>query len=83
MTSPLGDPALRVVDGRGATVASNDNWAAALAPTFTQVGAFPLAVGSRDAAVLVMLPAGGTYTVQVTGANTTTGEALLEVYEVF
>jgi len=79
----LGDPALSVIDGAGAIVGSNDNWAAALAAIFAQVGAFPLTPGSRDAALLVTLPAGTTYTIQVTGANNTTGEALVEVYEVF
>ena len=64
-------------------IASNDNWAAALAPTFVQVGAFPLTAPSRDAALLVTLPAGGTYTIQVSGVNNATGEALIEVYEVF
>jgi hypothetical protein len=55
----------------------------ALSSSFTQVGAFPLAVGSKDAAVLVSLPAGSSYTVQVSGVNNGTGEALVEVYEVF
>lgn len=80
---PLADPTLRVVDGKGVAIASNDNWAAALAPTFVQVGAFPLTAASRDAALLVTLPAGGIYTIQVSGVNNATGEALIEVYEVF
>jgi len=42
-------------------------------------GAFALAPGSRDAAVLAVLPA-GVYTVQVSAAGG--GPALLEVYEV-
>ncbi len=79
----LSDPTLRVVDGQGATVGSNDNWAAALAPTFVQVGAFPFTANSRDAALLVTLPAGNTYTIQVSGVSNATGEALVEVYEVF
>ena len=83
VSGPLADPALRVIDGRGVAIASNDNWAAALAATFVQVGAFPLASASRDAAVVLTLPAGGTYTIQVSGVNNTTGEALIEVYEVF
>ena len=81
--SPLADPTLRVIDKNGVTVGSNDNWSAALSPTFVQVGAFPLATASRDAAVLLTLPAGGTYTVQVSGVNNGTGEALIEVYELF
>ena len=45
------------------------------------VGAFPLAEGSRDSALLVTLPSGA-YTIQVSGANNTTGVALVEVYEI-
>lgn len=80
---PLADPTLRVIDGRGTVVGANDNWSAALGATFAQVGAFPLATASRDAALLLTLPAGGTYTIQVSGVNEGTGEALVEVYEVF
>ena len=80
---PLSDPTLRVIDSKGATVGSNDNWDASLSATFTQVGAFPLAAGSRDAALLVTLAAGATYTVQVSGVANGTGEALVEIYEVF
>ena len=46
----------------------------------TQVGAFALPAGSKDAAFVVTLPAGA-YTVQVNGANATTGLALVEIYE--
>ena len=81
--SPLPDPTLEVIDSRGATVAGNDNWTAGLAATFVRVGAFPLPGGSRDAAVLLTIPAGGTFTIQVSGVNNATGEALVEVYEVF
>ncbi len=81
--NPLTDPTLRVIDSKGVTVASNDNWAAPLAPTFLQVGAFALTPASRDAALVVTLPAGGTYTIQVSGVSNTTGEALVEIYEVF
>jgi hypothetical protein len=80
---PLADPALSVIDGKGAAVGSNDNWPATLAATFAQVGAFPLTPNSRDAALLVTLPAGNTYTIQVSGVGNATGEALVEVYEVF
>ncbi len=61
-------------------IAENDDWAAAAGAVFSRVGAFPLPTGSRDAALLTTLPAGG-YTVQVTGVGNTTGEALVEVYE--
>lgn len=77
----LADPQLEVTDAAG-RLASNDNWDAALAPVFAQVGAFPLPVGSKDSAVVVTLAAGRSYTVQVSGVGATVGEALVEVYEV-
>lgn len=43
-------------------------------------GAFAFDSGSRDAAVLVSLPAGANYTIQVSGKNGTTGTALVEFY---
>ena len=79
----LADPQLEVLDGSGRTLGSNDNWSPSLSATFSQVGAFPLATGGRDAATLITLPAGAGYTVKVSGVNNTTGEALIEVYEVF
>lgn len=79
----LVDPRLQVLNASGATVATNDNWDASLAPYFSQVGAFALADGSKDAALLVTLEAGATYTVQVAGADGGKGEALVEIYEVF
>jgi hypothetical protein len=86
----LADPRLTLLSGAGAILAENDNWGApvgsataATTATFAQVGAFPLAAGSRDAALLITLNAGASYTVQVAGVNNTTGEALIEVYEVF
>jgi hypothetical protein len=44
------------------------------------VGAFPLAPGGRDAALLLTLPP-GTYSAQVGGPAGATGVALVEVYE--
>ena len=44
-------------------------------------GAFALEPGQSDAALLVTLSAGA-YTIQVSGADNTTGIALIEVYEV-
>lgn len=83
VTGFLADPTVRILDAKGATVGVNDNWPAALSATFAQVGAFPLSAGSRDAALLATVPAGATYTIQVSGVNNGTGEALVEVYEVF
>jgi len=83
VTGVLADPLLQVVNSAGTTVAANDNWDFTLASTFAQVAAFPLTPNSRDAALLVTLPAGASYTVQVSGVNNGTGEALIEVYEIF
>jgi hypothetical protein len=79
----LADPRLQVFNSAGAVIAENDNWDALLSATFTQVGAFVLLPGSRDAALVVTLAAGASYTVQVSGVNSGTGEALIELYEVF
>src|SRR5581483_5699887 len=79
----LASPVLTIYDASGHALASNSGWggSAALTAAFTQVGAFPLAANSADSALLVTLPAGA-YTAQVTGAGTSTGVALVEVYEV-
>ncbi len=77
----LADPQLELADATG-RLASNDNWDAALATTFASVGAFPLPTASADAAVVVTLAAGRSYTVQVSGVAGGVGEALVEVYEV-
>jgi hypothetical protein len=67
------------------SVATNAGWstaanAAEIRATAHAVGAFPLAEGSRDSAMLVTLPPGA-YTIQVSGASATSGVALVEVYE--
>jgi hypothetical protein len=77
----LQDPKITVYKGDG-VLATNDNWSADLAPVFTRVGAFGLAADSRDAALLFSADAGSVYTIHVAGVNNTTGEALVEVYEV-
>jgi hypothetical protein len=79
----LGDPQFEVLDAAGRVIGSNDTWSASLAPTFSQVGAFALQSGSKDAALLISLPAGAAYTVKVSGVGNAVGEALVEVYEVF
>ncbi len=77
----LPDPQLEVYDqSTGATLATNDNWDAALASTFAQVGAFGWTAGSKDAALQRSLPA-GSYTVVIKGAAAGTGTALVEVYD--
>ncbi len=84
----LPDPQLKLLNASGATLASNDNWAsgdnaAYIASASTAAGAFPLANGSADSAIIIML-APGSYTVQLSGVGTTnnTGIGLVEVYDV-
>ncbi|MEY2878721.1 MAG: hypothetical protein RLZZ15_1101, partial [Verrucomicrobiota bacterium] len=59
------------------------NWGgtAALTAAFTSVGAFALPAASLDAALVATLQPGN-YTVEVKGAGTTTGVALVEIYDV-
>lgn len=82
----LADPILRLVRSDNLVVRENDNWETGndtmlLTQAATGVGAFALPAGSRDAAILINLPP-GVYTAQLTGAGTTTGVGLIEVYEV-
>ena len=82
VSGTLADPKFEVFRPDTTTpIASNDNWDASLASTFTAVGAFGLTAGSKDAALVTAL-APGSYTVQVSGVNNGTGEALVEIYEV-
>ncbi len=85
VSAVLADPTIKITDSAGATVATNDNWEAAanLADlnAATARVTFPLTAGSKDAAVLVSVPTGG-YTVQVSGVANTTGNVLVEVYEI-
>jgi hypothetical protein len=64
-------------------IGGNNDWAgtAELTAAFAQVGAFALPPNSKDAAALVLLNPGN-FTVQVSGTGTSTGTALVEVYEV-
>jgi poly(beta-D-mannuronate) lyase len=83
----LADPVLKVFPGgSGVAIYENDNWgesplAAEIASRANELGAFALASGSDDAAILVTLTP-GPYTVQLSSANGGTGVALIEVYEV-
>jgi hypothetical protein len=78
----LADPKLEVYNLAGQKISENDNWPASLASTFTLVQDFSLTAGSKDAAVLVTLAAPGVYTAVISSADGSTGEAMIEVYEV-
>ena len=79
----LADPQILVhASGLEAPVAKNDDWdgSSEAAAVFAATGAFALAAGSKDAALVVALPP-GSYTVTVAGAGGTPGTALAEIYD--
>jgi hypothetical protein len=83
--SGLPDPRLEVFDRQGVVVAMNDNWgagsdAAGIAATTAAVGAFALGNNSKDAAVVVTLPAGA-YSVRARAASGPGGVGYLELYD--
>ena len=85
VTGTLADPIIYLNDSHGTVINQNDNWgtagdAALITSAAATTGAFALAPGSKDSALLVTLPP-GSYTVTVNGVNATTGVALVEVYE--
>jgi hypothetical protein len=82
LSGALAQPHLTLFDVAGAKVAENAGWASDVAITqaSARTGAFALAPGSNDAALLITL-APGTYTAQVSGTAGTTGIALVEVYD--
>ena len=81
VTGVLADSQIFVRRSDGTLVASNDNWSGAdVSAAASATGAFALAAGSRDAALIVNLSPGG-YTVELSGVGGATGVGLIEVYE--
>jgi len=85
VTGTISDPKIEIhssVNSVDTVLASNDSWQddSKTAAAFTQTGAFGLPSGSKDAAMVVELPA-GSYTAVVSGVNGSSGTALVEVYE--
>ncbi len=82
VASALADPVLEIYGAGDTKIAESDNWSEALAAIFAEAGAPALAPGSRDAALVLTLPAGATYTAVVHSRDPeAAGEALLEIYE--
>jgi hypothetical protein len=75
----LADPKLELYSGN-TKIDQNDNWSSSLTNTFSSAGAFNFNSGSKDAALIATLPAGG-YTVQISGADGGVGEVMVEIYE--
>ncbi|MCH2388781.1 MAG: hypothetical protein MK240_11320, partial [Opitutales bacterium] len=96
VSDPLEDPIITVYEG-SQPIALNDDWSEGSAPfiqdrsvqgpacflmsAFENAGAFPLVLGSQDAALLVWLEP-GLYTALVNGDDGSSGISLIEVYEV-
>ncbi|MBI5769774.1 MAG: CotH kinase family protein [Verrucomicrobia bacterium] len=81
----LEDPVLTIYAGQNVE-ATNDDWSGAanaemITAATTSVGAFALAPGSLDAAILITLKPGA-YTVDVRGKERAEGITLLEIYDV-
>jgi hypothetical protein len=84
LTNLLADPKIEVLSG-STSIATNNDWTESA--TVTQVnatsptvGAFPLNPNSRDAAIVLQLSP-GSYTVQISGAGTSAGTVLVEIYD--
>ncbi len=75
---PLLDPQLSLVDGTGATIASNNNWRDTQEAEIQATRFVPS--DDREAAIVRTLNP-GTYTAIVSGVAGTTGVALVEVYD--
>jgi N-acetylneuraminic acid mutarotase len=81
------NPTLELHDSAGALIASNDNWATTIIGGIITSNQFHDIVNSgyapadgRESAIVADLPAGN-YTAIVRGVNSTTGVALVEVYD--
>ena len=83
----LADPQITLFSG-STRVANNVTWESGTGASSADqinlatvhVGAFPLASGSKDSAMLITLQPGA-YTVQVSSVSNSTGVALIEVYD--
>lgn len=75
--TPLQDPVLEVRDAGGALVAQNDDWRTSQQAQIQAAGLAP--TNDHESALITTLPAGN-YTAIVRGFNDSTGNALVEVY---
>ena len=82
VSGALVDPQLKLFNSTGQLVDSNDDWGGGptLMSAFASVGLSSLQANSKDAALLANLEP-GVYTIQLSGASSTTGVGLIELYE--
>ena len=88
-SSVLGDPQLTLYDRNSQVIATNDDWGAdsQLSTAGSRVGAFSIGnTATKDSMLLITLPVpppeGAGYSVKATGNANTSGQAIVEVYEV-
>jgi hypothetical protein len=80
----LADPVVTLFEGQ-TPVASNDDWgsnATELSAAMTKAGASSYVTNSKDAALIATLKPGTAYTAHVTGKGSSTGNAIVEVYDI-
>ena len=82
VTNGIAHPRMQRYNSASVLMNENTGWggSTALSTVFNQVGAFPLTVGSTDAAMLVSL-APGSYSVVVSDTAGASGVALAEIYD--
>ena len=82
VTNPLQDPTLELHDGNGITIRSNDNWKIREDGSSQQaeIEATTIPPTNDSESALVQTLAPGNYTAIVRGVNSTTGIAVVEVY---
>jgi hypothetical protein len=78
----LSDSKLQLFDAAHREIDENDDWVggSVMSEAVARMGATALTNGSKDAALLIS-PSAGAYSAHVTGANATTGTALVELYD--
>lgn len=77
LPNALADPVLELHDGNGATLATNDNWQDSQKTEIEGTGIPP--GNTKESAIVRSVPPGN-YTAIVRGAGNSTGNALVEVY---
>jgi len=76
--NPLADPTLTLFDDKGGTIMMNNNWRDSQEPEIAATGIPPQ--NDLESAIIANLPPGH-YTTALTGINATTGNGLIEVYD--
>jgi phospholipase/lecithinase/hemolysin len=76
--TPLADPIITLFDNDGVTIRMNNNWRDSQEPEIAATGIPPQ--NDLESAIVANLPPGH-YTTALTGINATTGNGLIEVYD--